>query len=428
MMPLIIGNFNLENMMYNIVLDNIIVDYNIVYYNFSCSKELDGYFKSKQMFIEYPEDVSSVPLSILSIPFIATFLGISWLENTNLYVDELDSTYYYSLREVRSAFQDMYYNVSLKGRVVPCKIVQNNVFGCGRSLLLFGGGVDAHCSYIRHKDTISHIMNIQGWFSNKDDFDAAADADREHCFEFSDRMGVLFDYVKSNFASIVNANIFNKKFQPLLHDQWWHGIQHSMAFIAISIPIAFLHSISNIIIASSCTKGRIKPCGSFITTDSAFKFAGDGYVLHDAFELNRQDKIKVIVDCQKVSNQPYPLKVCSFNDRNCCECEKCFRTITEIIAEGGRVQDFGFPIKDSLVSFFTDVMNRKLGLWGMTFEREIYWKDTMKRMKENYDNITEKDFVDWFISFDFDKEQKRSRRNYYFHNFFAIIKRKLFIH
>ena len=72
-------------------------------------------------------------------------------------------------------------------------------------------------------------------------------------------------------------------------------------------------------------------------------------------------------------------------------------------------------------------MNRRLGLWGMTFEREIYWKDTMKRMKDNYENINEKEFVDWFMSFDFDKEQKRSRRNYYFHNFFAIIKRKLFI-
>ena len=87
------GNPNFESMMRNIVLDNIFVDQNIVYYNFSCSKELDNYFKSKQMFIEYPEDVSSVPLSILSIPFIATFLGISWLENTNLYVDELDSRY-----------------------------------------------------------------------------------------------------------------------------------------------------------------------------------------------------------------------------------------------------------------------------------------------------------------------------------------------
>ena len=130
--------------MFNIILDNIVVNHNLVYYNFSCSRELDGYFRSKQLFIEYPEDVSSVPLSILSIPFIATFLGISWLENTNIYVDELDRTYYHSLREVKDAFQDMYYKASLKGRVVPCKFVDNKIIDNGQSLLLFGGGVDAH--------------------------------------------------------------------------------------------------------------------------------------------------------------------------------------------------------------------------------------------------------------------------------------------
>ena len=413
-------------MMYNIILDNIVVNHNLVYYNFSCSRELDCYFKSKQLFIEYPEDVSSVPLSILSIPFIATFLGISWLENTNIYVDELDCTYYHSLRAVKDAFQDMYYKASLKGRVVPCKFVDNKIVDKGQSLLLFGGGVDAHCSFLRHRHSVTHIMNIQGRFSSIDSQDLAADADRDHCSTFADKMGgIKFDYVRSNFACTVNSSIFNKKFQPLLGDQWWHGIQHSMAFISISIPIAYLHSISHIVIGSSCTKGRIKPCASFITTDSAFEFAGSGNVLHDAFELTRQEKIKVIVDYQKQSGQPYPLKVCSFNDRNCCECEKCFRTIVEIVAEGGEVRDYGFPIDKPLVAFFEDVMNRRLGLWGMAFERDIYWKDTMRRMKENYSNISEKEFVDWFLSYDFDKEQKKSLRNYYKRNFFSILRRKL---
>lgn len=412
--------------MYNIVLDEIIIRKNLVVYNFSCSKELDQYFKSKLLFIEYKEDISLVPKSILSIPFIASFIGISWLENSNIYVPELDSDYYYSLREAKSAFQDMYYNAKLKGRVIPCKIVENSINKSSQSLLLFGGGVDAHCSYIRHKHSISRIMNIQGWFASIEGKDKAADADRDHCSDFVYKMGnVQFDYVRSNFAWIINANIFNLKFRHYLKDDWWHGIQHSMAFIAISIPIAFIHSISKIIIASSCTVGRIKPCGSFITTDSAYKYAKAGGVLHDAFELSRQEKIKVIVDYQKEIKQPYPLKVCSFNDRNCCECEKCFRTIIEIIAEGGKIQDFGFSIDKPLVQYFDDVMNRKLGLWGISFEREVYWKDTIKRMKENYNNILDKDFVNWFLTYDFDKNQKLSRMNYYRNNFWSILRRKL---
>lgn len=411
--------------MYNIILDSIEVKRNVVLYNFSCSKELEAMFRTRQMFLEYQEDMSAVPQSILSIPFIASILGVAWLENANIYVDELDRTYYYALREVREAYRDMYDQAKLKGRVVPCRIVENRIETSKESLLSFGGGVDAHCSYLRNRDSVSRIMNIQGWFQSVDGVDEAADADRNHCHDVASRMNLSFDYVRSNFARVVNSKVFNGKYQKLLGDTWWHGLQHSMAFISIAIPLAFKHGISNIIIASSCAKGRIKPCASFITTDSAFRFAETGVVLHDAFELSRQQKMGVIVTYQKISGLPYPLKVCSFNDCNCCECEKCFRTIIEIIAEGGRIQDFGFPIQTPQKEYFEDVMRRRLGLWGMSFERDIYWKDTMNRMRENYDQIVEKDFVDWFLHFDFDKEHKRSLRRYYRENFVSILKRKL---
>lgn len=411
--------------MYNIILDSIEVKRNVVLYSFSCSKELDALFRTRQMFLEYQEDMSAVPPSILSIPFIASILGVAWLENANIYVEELDRTYYYALRELREAYRDMYDQANLKGRVVPCRIVENRIEKSKESLLLFGGGVDAHCSYLRNRDSVSRIMNIQGWFQSLDGEDKAADADRNHCQDVASRMNLSFDYVRSNFARVVNSKVFNGKYQKILGDTWWHGLQHSMAFVSIAIPWTFKHGISNIIIASSCTKGRIKPCASFITTDSAFRFAETGGVLHDAFELSRQQKMGVIVNCQKLSGQPYPLKVCSFNDHNCCECEKCFRTIIEIVAEGGRIQDFGFPIQVPLKEYFEDIMKRRLGLWGMNFERDIYWKDTMNRMRENYEQIVEKGFTDWFLHFDFDKEHKLSRYRYYKNNLFSIIKRKL---
>lgn len=409
----------------NIILDSIVVNRHLVFYNISFSPELKAFFNTTQMFLEFPEDVSSVPKSILSIPFVATVLGVAWLENANLYVDELDSSYYYSLRELREAFRDMYYNATLRGRVVPCKIVENSLAKSDGELLLFGGGVDAHCTYLRHRDTITRIVNIQGWFRSIDNTDIAAEADKAHCQSFADTMGVKFDYVRSNFARVVCSQTFNKKYQKVLSDSWWHGIQHSMAFISIAIPIAYMHGISRELIASSCTKGRIKPCASFITTDSSFRYASSGMVFHDAFELSRQQKIGVIVDFQKKTQRPYPLKVCSFNDRNCCVCEKCFRTITEIVAEGGRLQDFGFAINVPLKEFFSEVMKRNLGLWGIRFEREIYWKDTMQRIKENYSNVIEKEFADWFLAFDFDRAHHISRLFYYKNNFISILKRKL---
>ena len=72
-------------------------------------------------------------------------------------------------------------------------------------------------------------------------------------------------------------------------------------------------------------------------------------------------------------------------------------------------------------------MYRRSGLMGLGFEKSLYWIDIIPRMKENYDKMTreQKEFVDWFLTFDFSKMQKESRMRYYRQNFFSIIKRKL---
>ena len=70
-------------------------------------------------------------------------------------------------------------------------------------------------------------------------------------------------------------------------------------------------------------------------------------VIHDAYELSRQQKIRVIVDAKKEADVQVNLRVCSFKEENCNQCEKCFRTMIEIVAEGGNVNDFGFHIEGS---------------------------------------------------------------------------------
>jgi hypothetical protein len=47
-------------------------------------------------------------------------------------------------------------------------------------------------------------------------------------------------------------------------------------------------------------------------------------------------------------------------------------------------------------------------------------------MRENYDIIQDKEFVDWFLNFDFDKAHRQGLRRYYRQNFFSILKRKMF--
>lgn len=410
-----------------IVLDRIIVEKNLVLYDFHTNDELRGYFRTQRMFIQYEEDVSDVPLSVLSIPFVNTMAGFSWLSDSMLFVDEIDATYYESFKQLKRAYSELHH-VALPGMFVPSRIVENVLENnTKQSILLFGGGVDCHSSFLRNRQTCSYIINIYGWLKSIDETNAVDVSDEKTTAQYAQQMAVEAIHVRSNFASQFNLSEVDRKLcVPLIKTSYWYGLLHPMAFLSISSVIAWKYGISSLIIASSFTKERVNiHCASYITTDSEFRFATNGSTLHDGFELDRQDKVKVLVDYQKATDKPYRIQACSFNDHNCCECEKCFRTIVELVAENADPRDFGFnDIQGSLKQHWERIISRDVALWG-TQKEGYYFNIASKRMRENYENISNKEFVDWFLNFDFDKAKREGLRRYYRQNFFSILKRKL---
>jgi hypothetical protein len=97
------------------------------------------------------------------------------------------------------------------------------------------------------------------------------------------------------------------------------------------------------------------------------------------------------------------------------------------VAEAADIRDFGFYIDEPLKQHWIDVLRRRGALLGFSYEHTLHWVHTIPRMKENYDKMTDeqREFVDWFLSFDFDKAKKKAVRKYYRQNFFSILKRKL---
>lgn len=410
--------------MEKIVLNKVISENNIVKFVFSVSDNLKSYFTTDTFFIEYEEDISEVPISILSIPFVNCMAGLSWLSGAMLFVDEIDLTYYNSLKQLKLAYSELH-NTNLNGVFVPSVFVKNEIKRTNDSLLLFGGGVDCHSSLLRNKSHISGLVNIYGWLKSLDEDNYVDNSDKSQTKEVADRFGIKSYHVRSNFASQFNMKEIDKLCQKI-HTSYWYGFLHPMAFLSISVPIAWVKGISNLMIASSFTKDRADVhCGSFITTDSEFNFAINGNTRHDGFELNRQDKVRILVDYQKLINAPYLIQACSFNDHNCSECEKCFRTIVEIIAENGDPRDFGFNIDGSILQHWKNVISRDVALWGVSKEGYYYYYYARERMRQNYDHIDNKEFADWFLNFDFDKAKRYGLRRYYRQNFFSILKRKL---
>lgn len=412
--------------MNDVILKRTEVHDGSVEFFFEARGELKKYFTTDRMFVEYGRSVESVPISILNISFVASVLPLIWLTDTVMWVDELDRTFYDCIFRLKNAYRELYSHCPLGGRLVSANLKENRFEVRRECLLLFSGGVDAHVSYLRNREKQPILCNIQGWQEDSDPAkQRAAEADRRDIDAFSQEHGLDFEYVKSNFATLVDNDVFRKTLQKQLRDGWWHGFQHSMGFISIAMPLAYLYGARNIYIASSFALGRPGKCASYATTDIEFKFATNGGCVHDAFEMSRQDKLHYLVEYRKASGLPYPVRVCSFRDKNCCACEKCFRTVLEIVAENGDVRDFGFPIEGSLKEHWKNFFAEHLALFGVEGEQRKHWPDIIARMKENYDQIEDKEFVDWFLSYDFVGERKKALRKYYRTNFLKIVKRKL---
>lgn len=412
-----------------ILLKKITVSGSHVEFKFQVTGILKPYFTTDTLFIDYAEDVSMVPESILVAPFVASIIPLMWVTNTVMWVEEIDHTFYDSILRVHDAYQRLYSHYPLKGNIISARFVENQLTPKREALLLFSGGLDANCSYVRIHDQNPMLFNIQGWYKQPSDVDHAADADIRDCGDFAKREGRDFKYAKSNFAVVVREDLWTKNIRPKFGDSWWHGFNHSMAFITIAMPLAYKHGIKNIYIASSVPMGEFCMCASHVTTDSEFRFAGIGKCVHDGSELVRQGKVQVVVDYQRKTGKPYPMRVCSFNDHNCCECEKCFRTVLGLVGEAANLADFGFYFDKPLKDHWADVMYRRSGLMSFRSEKVLHWPYIIPRMKANYDRMTQeqKEFVDWFLTFDFDKAQKESRMRYYRQNFWSILKRKLHI-
>lgn len=409
--------------MESIRLLNTSVDGNTVKFSFSFSEGLAKFFAADELFISYDEDISDISIEILNIPFVSLMLPVAWITNSIIWVEKLDYTFYESIFNIKRAYQEFYPEFKFGGTVVPAYAVRGSISDSGKKLVLYSGGLDSITTYINNKSDISSLFNIFGWVGSKKVSYEKYQQDKLNMIAFSQREDTPISFSESNFTQVISDR-FDELMHSKIHNNLWYGMQHSMMFISIAIPFAVKHSINTILIASSNTIGFRKACASDPTTDIEFNFMENGHTIHDGFELNRQDKIRCVVEYQKHLGKPFPIQVCSFNDNNCCSCEKCFRTILGLVAENAELSDFGFYVDGDLKQHFLNVLKEKEQFLGLTFEEQCYWGDIQKRMTENYSIIEEKEFVDWFFNYDFRRGKKQAVARYRRENFWKLVFKK----
>ena len=119
---------------------------NRIDYKFEISDALKRFFTSPISFwVEYEEDLSSVPESIACIPFVENMLPLAWVTDAELIIPKLDEDYFRSIPETRKAFTEIYPHFGLKGKLV-CNETEKNLSpnlpedGSRKATSFFSGG------------------------------------------------------------------------------------------------------------------------------------------------------------------------------------------------------------------------------------------------------------------------------------------------
>lgn len=276
-------------------------------------------------------------------------MPIVWLTDSTLVVPELDDDFLRSIPRFKQGYIDMYPRMRFGGRIVCASAVRYRSGGASaaadtdsRAALLFSGGVDAFASLIAHMDERPELVTLHGADIGLSDTEGWERV-RSHTEQTAHRYGLGCRFVHTDFRTFIDERALN----ALVRDsgeKYWYGFQSGIGIIGHYAPIAYAAGTELLYIASSvnAADNGSEPCASDLSIDGQVRFCGCR-VIHDGYEFTRQDKVRRIVEYSRAGGSAVNLRVCwqSTGGGNCCRCEKCYRTMFELFAEGADPRDYG---------------------------------------------------------------------------------------
>lgn len=154
--------------------------------------------------------------------------------------------------------------------------------------------------------------------------------------------------------------------------------------------------------------------GSTRTTDEILAWAGV-HCVHDAENLSRQDKAALLVNYSNKSSSPITVRVCYSEverDGNCGRCEKCYRTILNLVLSGADPRRYGLPMDQST---YERLFKRMLSIHSskglMLFWAEISLAAQKALSKKTYfvlyDELKEEKYLQRIASGEIDRALKK---------------------
>lgn len=194
----------------------------------------------------------------------------------------------------------------------------------------FTGGVDAFYTLIKHQEEIDDLLYVWGFDIpiTEQNFYAKV---RQHLSIVAEKFNKNIVFVKTNLGFEVTNKYAS-----------WLDYCHGPAIASVVLLMSSKYKVC--FLPSSSDYSVLLPCGSHILTTPLWGCDNVEFV-YDGAESSRIEKVEYISDNNVVQEH---LRVCySSNDEyNCCECEKCIRTMASLEAIGklNQVKTFQKPL------------------------------------------------------------------------------------
>lgn len=366
--------------MNKIIVSEINVTGGLLRIRYDVTSGVEQYFTAARLFeAEYSEDISAVPLSVLVIPFVCNVLPIAWLADAMLEVPQLDKEFYEGISGVLEGYRNLSPMLEFKGSVKVGELVDNSYTPSDQVGALFSGGVDAFATLIAHADEKPRLVTLWGAdvkLTDTEGWERVKQHAEDTCREFDLAAPLL---VRSNFRLLVNEGTLGI-LVAASGDGWWHGYQHGIALLGHAAPVAFLHQWRTIYIASSNTPDKKIICASDPTIDNEVHLVSTK-VWHDQYVYNRQQKVQHIVEYCQETGRVVQLRVCwqSEGGSNCGYCEKCIRSLYNLLAEGVNPASYGFETWEKQTWMYEPFIR---GSMNKAIYIPTYWLDIQNRFQK----------------------------------------------
>lgn len=344
------------------IIDTKILNGNTVVFKLSYPSRIKKYLAWDHIYAKYSERIDCVDESILNIPAVSSLVPLAWALGVDISVKKLDKAFTESLNKVKPTFENWHPNFSFSTEIRVEELVSNKFHNKGYALL-FSGGLDSTVSYIRNREKKPDLISIWGidvltrkrnsWENAKTQITAFAKQEKVKAY-----------FIKSNIRELFYDSLLSVE----LGRPWWVFVNHGLTLIGLCAPLT-KEGFGTLLIAS--TRGPQKPGetrppnGSSPLIDEKISWA-DVKVVHDSYDLSRQQKIKHVLK-KYVESGKYPfLRVCTepTSILNCGKCVKCLHTILGLLLEGIDPNKCGFTINDETLanlkkSFLEKTKNRR---------------------------------------------------------------------